>query len=77
VVRDAFVLTHGASRSFCVNDFAERCNEKQTKNEETKIVRWRVKVVRQPGLLLWAIMTHAPNPHRLCLGGRAAAATAK
>ena len=39
-------LEHGASRSFCVNDFEERCNEKETKDEETKIVRRGVEIVR-------------------------------
>jgi hypothetical protein len=46
VVRGAFVLVTRRVPLFCVNDFAERCNEKETKNEETKIVKWGVKIVR-------------------------------
>ena len=31
---------------FCVNDFAERCNGKEAKFEETNFVKWGVKIVR-------------------------------
>jgi hypothetical protein len=27
-------------------DFEERCNKKETKNEETNFVKWAVKIVR-------------------------------
>ena len=58
---------HGASRSFCVNDFAERCNEKETKNEETKIVKWVVGIVRRGGvtLIFWLAAVEAKEWVRL------------
>ena len=46
MVRGAFVLNHGRVPLFCVNGFCERCNGKETKDQETKIVRWVVKIVR-------------------------------
>jgi hypothetical protein len=36
----------GASRLFCLIDFGWRCNEKETKNEETNFVKWMVKIVK-------------------------------
>lgn len=46
MVRGAFVLVTRRVPLFCVNDFAERCNEKETKDEETNFVKWVVWIVR-------------------------------
>jgi len=47
VVRYRPCVYTGASHLFCVNDFAERCNEKEAKNEETNFVKWVVQIVRR------------------------------
>src|SRR6266853_3560004 len=40
-------LRIGVARLFCVMDFGERCNEKERRIEETKIVKRMVKIVKR------------------------------
>jgi len=39
VVRDRPCENTGASRLFCVNDFGERCNEKEARNEKNEFCK--------------------------------------
>jgi len=41
------LVTRARPVFFGVTDFGERCNEKETKNEETNFVKWVVKIVRR------------------------------
>lgn len=44
VVRDRPCVNTGAFRLFLCTRFGERCNEKETTDEETKIVKWEVRL---------------------------------
>jgi hypothetical protein len=43
----AGVLRIGVARIFCVMDFATRCNKKERRIEETKIVKRMVKIMKR------------------------------
>jgi hypothetical protein len=45
------LVTRARPVFFCVTDFGKRCNEKETKNEETNFVKWVVKIVRRSLML--------------------------
>ena len=61
------MLEHGASRSFCVNDFGKRCNDKETEDEETNFVKWEVWIVKA-GFNLFVVTARAGSGIADCFG---------